>query len=84
MSIYMRARWYEPQSGRFLSEDPIGLAGGINPYVYAGNDPVNATDPGGLNCQLVHFVQEDSEGVREWDGKVLNGRTVRGFSATAT
>jgi RHS repeat-associated protein len=30
----VRARWYDPQSGRFVSEDPIGLAGGINPYLY--------------------------------------------------
>ena len=47
---YMRARWYEPQSGRFLSEDPIGLAGGINSSVYGGNDPVNGSDPHGLDC----------------------------------
>jgi len=44
---YMRARWYEPQSGRFLSEDPIGLKGGINRYAFALNDPVNFTDPSG-------------------------------------
>lgn len=45
---YYRARYYDPAVLRFLSEDPIGLAGGINPYAYAGNDPVNATDPFGL------------------------------------
>ena len=45
---YMRARWYEPKSGRFLSEDPIGLAGGLNSYVFAGADPVNGRDPTGL------------------------------------
>lgn len=45
---YMRNRWYEPRTGRFLSEDPIGLAGGTNPYVFAGNDPVNGRDPMGL------------------------------------
>jgi RHS repeat-associated protein len=44
---YMRARWYEPKSGRFLSEDPIGLEGGVNPYVYAGDDPINGRDPTG-------------------------------------
>jgi RHS repeat-associated protein len=44
----MRARWYDPQLGRFLSEDPIGLEGGINPYAYAGNDPANHRDPTGL------------------------------------
>ena len=41
---YMRARWYEPRTGRFLSEDPLGLAGGGNPYRFAGNDAVNGSD----------------------------------------
>jgi RHS repeat-associated protein len=44
---YMRARWYEPRTGRFLSEDPIGLAGGLNLYLFAGNDAVNGSDPTG-------------------------------------
>ena len=44
---YMRARWYEAGTGRFLSEDPVGLAGGVNPYVYAGSEPVNGSDPSG-------------------------------------
>jgi len=46
---YMRARWYESKTGRFLSEDPIGLKGGFNPYAYAGADPVNGRDPSGLD-----------------------------------
>ena len=45
--VHMRARYYDPALGRFISEDPIGFAGGINPYAYAGNDPVNTTDPYG-------------------------------------
>ena len=45
---YVRARWYDPSMGRFISEDPIGLAGGINNYAYALNDPVNLSDPTGL------------------------------------
>ena len=45
---YLRARYYDPFTGRFISEDPIGLAGGINPYTYVGSDPVNGRDPTGL------------------------------------
>jgi len=47
--IYMRNRFYFPAFGRFMSEDPIGLAGGdVNLYRYVLNDPVNAVDPWGL------------------------------------
>lgn len=45
---YMRNRWYEVHSGRFLSEDPIGLQGGINVYAFAGGNPVSGRDPLGL------------------------------------
>lgn len=45
---YNRARYYDPAVGRFLSEDPIGIEGGLNLYTYAGNDPVNLRDPSGL------------------------------------
>ncbi|MEJ2216017.1 MAG: RHS repeat-associated core domain-containing protein, partial [Gemmatimonadota bacterium] len=48
---YMRARYYDPDLARFISEDPIGLAGGINPYVYAGNNPLTHRDPSGLTQQ---------------------------------
>lgn len=47
---YMRNRWYEAQTGRFLSEDPLGLAGGLNVYLYAEDDPINASDPFGLTA----------------------------------
>jgi hypothetical protein len=42
------ADWYDPQTGRFLSQDPIGLAGGVNLYAYAGNNPASYSDPFGL------------------------------------
>lgn len=45
---YKRARVYDPRSGRFTQEDPIGLAGGLNLYGYANGDPVNFSDPFGL------------------------------------
>lgn len=45
---YMRNRYYDPKTGRFTQEDPIGLAGGLNLYGYANGDPVNFSDPFGL------------------------------------
>jgi RHS repeat-associated protein len=47
---YYRARTYSPTWGRFLQPDPIGYAGGANLYAYANNDPLNLTDPLGLDC----------------------------------
>jgi RHS repeat-associated protein len=47
---YMRNRWYEPWTGRFISEDPIGLSGGINPYAFLAAEPINGSDPFGLLC----------------------------------
>jgi len=42
------ADWYDPGTGRFLSQDPIGLAGGVNLYAYAGNNPASYSGPFGL------------------------------------
>ncbi len=42
------ARYYNPQTGRYLRPDPTGLAGGINLYGYAAQNPINYIDPLGL------------------------------------
>jgi len=53
---YLRNRYYDPRSGRFTQEDPIGLAGGLNLYGFAGGDPVNLSDPFGLCPPCVGLV----------------------------
>lgn len=49
MMYYNRFRYYDSVVGQYLSADPIGLAGGINPYSYAPN-PLGLVDPLGLKC----------------------------------
>ena len=46
--IYYRSRWYDPQQGRFLTEDPIGFEGGMNRFVSAYDNPLTYVDPDGL------------------------------------
>lgn len=43
-------RYYDSDIGRYLTPDPIGLAGGINPFVYAESNPTNYIDPNGLSA----------------------------------
>jgi RHS repeat-associated protein len=55
---YNYFRDYDPQTGRYIQSDPIGLAGGINTFGYAGASPVRYTDPMGLAyvCTTIGFV----------------------------
>ena len=46
---FFRNRYYSPGFGRFLSEDPIGIGGGINLYSYVSNDPILYSDPFGTD-----------------------------------
>src|SRR5437763_3761929 len=52
---FYRARYYHPQLQRFISEDPIGFAGGTNVYAYVGSNPGNAKDASGLIRDPVGF-----------------------------
>ena len=44
---YYRARYYDPELPRFISQDPAGFGGGINQHAYVSGDPVSYTDPSG-------------------------------------
>ena len=47
---YMRARYYDPSVGRFVSEDPLGFGGGdVNLFAYVRNNPVNSIRSAGAS-----------------------------------
>jgi RHS repeat-associated protein len=59
--MYYRARWYDPDLGRFMSEDPISFRGGdINLYGYVKNNPINFTDPTGLQAPYEEIKMLDA------------------------
>ncbi|MGX5649476.1 RHS repeat-associated core domain-containing protein [Hydrogenophaga borbori] len=57
-------RYYDPQAGRYLSPDPLGLAGGLNAYAYADNNPLGFADPLGL--VLFAFDGTDNTNDEAW------------------
>ncbi len=66
--LQMRARWYSPSVGRFLSEDPIGFGGGMNWYAYADGNPISLIDPYGL-CALGDYINHsDKLAYPDWPG----------------
>lgn len=63
---YYRARYYDPFTGRFLSEDPIRFSSGdLNLHRYVSNNPVSFTDPTGqytIVIDVLEFRDSDTEG----------------------
>jgi RHS repeat-associated protein len=53
--VYMRARWYDPQTGQFLSVDPLDTETGAA-YYYAEDDPTTFSDPTGLDSWCVVLI----------------------------
>jgi RHS repeat-associated protein len=78
---YNYHRYYDPKLGRYLRADPIGLAGGINPYVYVQNNSVNWTDPKGLYGFPLGGFQPINVDGRDMNP---NNRLIRRWYATAT
>jgi RHS repeat-associated protein len=83
--LYYRARYYDPQSGRFISEDPKGFNAGYNFYEYAGGNPIQGTDPEGLQscktCGIKKAPEYDVSGAVppgttfHWQAEFLNDST---------
>src|SRR5262249_40693468 len=51
--VYMRARYYDPGTGRFAAMDPIRLTGDTNLYRYVRNNPTQFTDPRGTDIEAI-------------------------------
>lgn len=57
---YNQNRYYDPNSGRYLESDPVGLNGGLNPYIYASGDPAGIIDFRGLEGATVSLESVSS------------------------
>jgi RHS repeat-associated protein len=55
--LYRRNRYFSPASGQFTQADPLGIAGGMNAFGFAGGDPVNFSDPFGLCTPMPQCLQ---------------------------
>lgn len=75
--LHYRNRYYDPESGRFISQDPVGYAGGTNLYQYALSSPTTYTDPTGNSPMLAGCVIGGlGEAGLDWLGQRLSGRKV--------
>nr|WP_314608042.1 RHS repeat-associated core domain-containing protein [uncultured Janthinobacterium sp.] len=59
--FYNRYRYYDPDVARYVTQDPIGLLGGINSYLYSAS-PTTMTDPLGLVCGKANPSKVDKDG----------------------
>jgi RHS repeat-associated protein len=76
---YYRARYYDPNTGRFVSEDPVDFEAGTNFYDYVANDPTVFIDPWGLwHCVagIDCNITPDLKNALECFDKCTNGETV--------
>ena len=83
--LYMRARFYDPEVGRFISKDPIGFAGGdLNLYSYVANNPVNWIDPEGLLFGINAGESYGEDAAFYWASKSIDSNNAWYETATYT
>jgi RHS repeat-associated protein len=75
---YRRNRYYDPATGRFTQEDPIGLAGGVNLYGFAEGDPVSYADPYGLAVCFRGATKGEVRGLIREVERVIGSRVTVG------
>jgi RHS repeat-associated protein len=96
---YYRARYYDPQAARFLSEDPLQHDGGMNFYLYVFNNPHNRVDPFGRqsnsvdssltqaiargNSAEIEEILEDADSVLSDRAKQLGREAIKKFRTKA-
>ena len=83
---FYRARYYSPTWQRFISEDPLGAAGGINRFGYAANRPTQLSDPFGLKPAEAFGSNVNGQG-QAADGSAnaaANGEDVEPVHCSAT
>lgn len=69
---YNRARYYDPTTGRWISQDPLGLgAGDSNLYRYVNNSPVDGVDPSGDIVIYIHGVLDQGNWFQIMHGQML-------------
>ena len=85
---YNTFRYYDPQTGRYITSDPIGLAGGLNTYLYANANPLYWIDPDGLSgidIRLNHRIDDLISGnvsPEEFLDQQISGSAVALMAAT--
>lgn len=68
---HYRARAYDPATGTFLQEDPLGFYDGLNPVAYVGGNPITRVDPMGMNAVtdavegVIDFIKQNKDLIGE-------------------